>query len=580
MAQKLRLTSQKYSAKEVFASAIDVLVDTGITHLDKPFTYALSEKHGKVEVGSLVSVPFGSKILSGLVINSNAELKNNLKFIKKVIHRNPVITSNQIDLIQSAAERWTGNFWNFLKFALPNIPAKIEVPAIRERGIFRKVERPELRIGENYQDLIALIENRVNPGRQLLVVVPDQKELQFLRNNLKKSFIEYGSHLEAPARIDNYLKILTGSVNLIIGTRSSIFLPLKEDAEILIVDDLSFTFYESRFPYWNVRDLALIRSSQNAVTFYSHSPSLELVRLAEINWIRVRQKKAVRPALFFKDGKFSYQSIIKNGLREGAVLVLTPERGYINALVCSKCRNLYKCQECNGRLILESASEKTKCNLCGATSKKSNCNFCNSDSILSFRKGADRTLEELGKQFPNTPIRKGDSVSEQSAKGTIIISTYDSFPIQNYSAVISLKFENFSYRNNLRSSEIARKLLFDIRALGAKNNYFEIDSSDYFSQVMLIGDSLKSAERELVERKIAKLPPEYRIVTIDCDRKSAEIFQDQQFVDSVTYSGSVAVIKTPIINGAKLSSFIQEITNYRSLRRLKPWSVKVDPLDI
>ena len=132
----------------------------------------------------------------------------------------------------------------------------------------------------------------------------------------------------------------------------------------------------------------------------------------------------------------------------------------------------------------------------------------------------------------------------------------------------------------MRSSEIARKLLFDIRALGAKNNYFEIDSSDYFSQVILIGDSFKSAERELAERNIAKLPPEYRIVTIDCDRKSAEIFQDQQFVDSVTYSGSVAVIKTPIINGAKLSSFIQEITNYRSLRRLKPWSVKVDPLDI
>ena len=98
MAQKLRLKSQKYSEREVFASAIDVLVDTGITHLDKPFTYALSEKHGKVEVGSLVSVPFGSKILSGLVINSNAELKNNLKFIKKVIHRNPVITRNQIDV--------------------------------------------------------------------------------------------------------------------------------------------------------------------------------------------------------------------------------------------------------------------------------------------------------------------------------------------------------------------------------------------------------------------------------------------------------------------------------------------------
>lgn len=580
MAQKLRLASQKYSPKEEFASAIDVLVDTGITHLEKPFSYALSAGHGKVEVGSLVSVPFGSKVLAGIVINVNAELASNLKFIKKVIHRNPVITRDQIDFIQLAAQRWTGNFWNFLKFALPNIPAKIEVPPIKERGIFRKVERPELRIGENYKDLIALIENRVNPGRQLLVIIPEKKELEFLRNNLKKDFIEYGSHLETQKRVENYLKILAGSENLIVGTRSSIFLPLKEDAEILVVDDLAFACYESRFPFWNVRDLALIRSSRNAVTFYSHSPSLELVRLAKKNWIRIRQKRATRPAIFFRDGIVSEISIIKNGLREGVVLILTPERGYINALVCGKCRNLYKCQECNGRIILESSSEKTKCHICGTISKKSKCNYCNSDSILAFRKGTDKTLEELGKQFPNTPIRKGNTVSLQSAKGTIIISTYDSFPIQNYSAVVALKFQNFSYQNNLRSSEIARKLLFDIRALGAENNYFEIESSDYFGQVIQLGDSLKPAERELEERVIAKLPPEYRIVTVDCDRKSAEIFQEQEFIDTVTFSGGITVIKTPVVNGARLSSFIQEIANYRSLRRLKPWSVKVDPLDI
>ena len=104
----------------------------------------------------------------------------------------------------------------------------------------------------------------------------EQKELQFLRNNLKKSFIEYGSHLEAPTLIDNYLKILAGSINLIVGTRSSIFLPLKEDAEILIVDDLSFAFYESRFPYWNVRDLALIRSknpSSSDKSLYASTPN-------------------------------------------------------------------------------------------------------------------------------------------------------------------------------------------------------------------------------------------------------------------------------------------------------------------
>jgi hypothetical protein len=77
-----------------------------------------------------------------------------------------------------------------------------------------------------------------------------------------------------------------------------------------------------------------------------------------------------------------------------------------------------------------------------------------------------------------------------------------------------------------------------------------------------------------------KLPPEYRLVTVECDSKSAGIFEEQEFIESVTYSAGRALIKVPIANGSKLSNFIHEIANYRSLRRLKPWSVKVDPLDI
>jgi primosomal protein N' (replication factor Y) len=580
MAQKLRLASQKYSAKEVFSSAVEVLVDTGVSHLEKPFTYALSEKHGKVEVGSIVSVPFGSKILTGLIINTNSELRDNLKFIKKVIHRNPVVTRNQIDLINIASERWTGSFWEFLKFTIPNIPAKVEVPAVGDSGIIRKVENPELRIGTKFQDLIDLVENRINPSRQLLVIVPDLNLLQYLRENLKKKFVEYGSHLEPQVRVSNYLQALAGNVNLIVGTRSAIFLPLKSDAEILIVDDLSFAYYESRFPYWNVRDVSLIRSGQNSVTFYCHSPSLELVRLAESNWMRVRQKKNIRPSIYFKDGKFSYQSIIKNGLREGTVLVLTPERGYVNALVCAKCKNLYRCEECNGRLVQEGAGGKSKCQICGVISKYESCKYCKSNLILSFRKGIDRTLEELGKQFTNVPIRKSESLKGKSSKGSILVGTYSSFPIQEYSAVIALGFEKFGYQNHLRSSELARKLLFDLRALGAKNYYLEVENSDYFAQVIQLGDSYKSALRELEERSLAKLPPEYRIVTVECDSKSAAVFEELDFVDSVTYSSGIAVIKAPIASGFKLSSFIHEVVNYRSLRKLKPWSVKVDPLDI
>ena len=580
MAQQLRLKSQKALSKEEFSFSVEVMVDTGITHLTEPFSYAVSPKDSKVDVGFLVSVPFGSRNLTGLVIAKSKVKKEGLKFIKKVLHENAVINHEQIDLINKAKERWTGGFWNYLKFALPSIPLKIQVPVIQEEGIPRKVEKPELKIGGSYQDLLQVITSRINPTRQFLIVAPDSNMLNFLRKNLRSQFIEYGSHLDNSERVKNYLKILSGAPNLIIGSRSAIFLPLRKDAEILVIDDLSFEFYETRFPYWNVRDLALLRSPSHSITFYSHSPSLELVRLVESNWLRIKAKKLERTKIFFDDGRISSSTVIKSGLASGTVLVIAPEKGYINTLVCKSCRNIKHCKSCNGRMIKVSDASPMSCAQCLAIEENNECVFCNSKETLIFRKGIDRSLEELGMQFPGAIINKYNGGELKIKKGQIVATTYSNIPIMKYSAVISLGTERFGYQNSLRSSEIARKKFFDLLALNADQYFFNLPSSDYFSQNLLLGDSFKACVRELQEREVAKLPPFYRIAIIECDSKAVPIFEEQPFVHSVIFKKGRALIKVKIEDAARLSEFLQGLSKYRSLRKLKPWNVKVDPLDL
>ena len=580
MAQALRLKSQKYFAPESFAYSVDVLVDVELPHLAKPYSYAVDSKHGELQIGSIVSVPFGNKTATGIVIQINGEHKSGLKFIKKVIHDNAVVTEEQIELINEVANRWTGTLWSYLKFCVPTIPAKSQIPKVFSNGIKRKIEQPELRIGSSYSDLIELLESRINPSRQLLVIVPDVNFLLFLRKSISKSITEYGSHLSNQDRVANYLNILAGKPNVIIGTRSAIFLPLRNDAEILVVDDLSFSFYESRFPFWNVRDIALIRTNRHSVTFYSHSPSLELARLAETGWVRVRQKNSEPAKFYFKNERFSYQTVIKNGLRQGAVLVVVPEKGYINALVCAKCRNIRKCISCSGRLVKVTSIAKPSCQACLTVQKSNKCDYCDSDRLLSFGKGIDRIIEELGVQFPNVPLKKFGNQGERFNKGQIIVTNYSQLPIAQFSAVILLNFGRFSYQNKLRSSELARKTLFDIKALRAKEYYIDLETNDYFSQAILNGDSMKLALNELRERTAVNLPPEFRIAIVECDAKSAAIFEEQNFISSVTYSGGRALLKANVKDGVKLSQFLQEIANYRSLRKLKPWNVKIDPLDI
>lgn len=580
MAQQLRLKSQRVSAKLEFAFAVDVLVDTGVTHLADPFTYAVSKEDSDLQIGSLVTVPFSNKTLRGLIISKNPSNGAGLKFLKKVIHKNPIVNSEQIDLIEKSVERWTGSFWQYLKYVIPNLPAKLHVPSIENAGISRKIVQPELRIGSNYHDLIDLISNRVNPSRQILIVVPEIKFLNFIRNELKLNFTEYGSHLSGTERELNYLKVLSGEANLILSTRSGIFLPLKRDAEILVVDDLSFAFYESRFPFWNVRDVALLRSKYHSITFYNHSPSLELVRLTESKWMRMKEKKLERPKVHFSDGRITYQATIKNGLRTGPVLVLVPERGYVNTLVCGKCRNVSTCESCGGRLIKKNENSFPSCSLCFSIVRDLRCNYCQGETFLSFRKGIERTLEELGKQFPGVQIRKSTDSFETYKKNQIILSTYQDFPIARFSAVVALGAERFSYQNQLRSTEIARKFIYDIRALQATEYFLNLPSNDYFANLMVMGSPYKSALKEYEEREVVKLPPNYRIVVIECDSKAVSILESQPFVFSVHYGNGRALVKSKIEDGAALTSFIQGISKYRSMRKLKPWNVKVDPLDV
>ena len=580
MAQNLRLKSQSYSTKKEFSFAIEVLVDSGVAHLSKPYTYAVATNDARVDIGSLVTVPFSSKVLSGIVVSKNSKSIGALKFIKKVVHSNPILNAEQIELISKSAHRWGANFWDFVKFAVPKIPNKVEVPLPADQGILRKVEQPILKIGTGYPDFLDLIQNRINPSRQLLVIVPEVRDIDFLRSKIKSKFIEYGSHLANIERYENYIKILSGELNLIISTRSGIFLPLKADSEILILDELAFSFYESRYPYWNVRDVALLRAAHHSITFYSHSPSLELARLVESGWLKLRTKKTLRTPCFFSDSRISYQTLVKSALEKGAVLILVPEKGYVNSLVCAKCRNIRKCDLCGGRLQLNSINSKPECALCLQKAKNESCSYCGSDLLLSFRKGIEKNLEELGKQFPNTPIRKYVSGDFVPKRGEIVISTFSQYPISEFDAVIALGLEKYLYRSYLRSNEFGRNLIFNLRALQPKSLFLELKESDYFARALQLGNSYQDALKELADRQSAKLPPDYKIVLIEADSRAAEVFAEQNFIESVNYQAGRVIVKTKVENLGKLTALIREIVNYRSIRKLKPWGVKIDPIDI
>ena len=98
---------------------LQVLVDTGVFHLDQPYEYVLPEKL-KVEVGDWVSVPFNSRNCLGLVIERYSKSRNiaakskSLPVNKKV--KGARIAARQLEFYRAVAARWSVPIFDVLRF--------------------------------------------------------------------------------------------------------------------------------------------------------------------------------------------------------------------------------------------------------------------------------------------------------------------------------------------------------------------------------------------------------------------------------------------------------------------------------
>ena len=100
-------------------------------------------------------------------------------------------------------------------------------------------------------------------------------------------------------------------------------------------------------------------------------------------------------------------------LPQGPVLVQVPRAGYLVALVCQECREPMRCellwrsdQSAGRRVRRGSDCSCFSCAWCGRPQVDWECPICGSRRVRAPIVGAERTAEELGKAFPQTPVRQ------------------------------------------------------------------------------------------------------------------------------------------------------------------------------
>jgi len=592
-----------------------VWVDSGVYHLDGAFDYAIPAKFGSVvEVGVRIVVPFGNRECEALVISRMpGKAQGGVKEITKVLSPIAVATAESLALIAEVSRRWAAHPYDVLRSAIPPRSAAVDKePVLSEKGepSTGKLSRKYLQFPpaqDSYRLIAEYVAARRGSG-SLLVLLPDSSSIERLQEFLSDVTV-LDSNLDKSDRYRNYLKTLRQGELVVLGTRNSVFAPLSDLREIILVDDCSESYYEQRSPGWNARDVAALRSQMGSISFtiMGYSPSAEVARLIETGWMKYQPVKASLPVKSFHStsGELLPTGIfspIRSALKNGPVLFIAPRKGYSQSILCTQCRNVSLC-ECGGRVLQRGAGRVIECSICQKSYPDWSCAWCQSQKFFLMGRGSERFAQEIGRAFPGFAVTESSGeriLDKYLLNDGIVISTPGAIPKspEGYSAVVILECERLFSQADVRSQERARGILFSSAgSLASGSQLLLVISHNHpvLSALAAWKPSLITS-KELRDREEVGFPPFTRSLSLEIEASEAPALvrglKSAQSAGRLPISTRILgpspapsgksrlLLLVPIEEGEELVLLIHEFQRKRSISKKSLASLRIDPYSL
>jgi len=307
------------------------------------------------------------------------------------------------------------------------------------------------------QVYIRQIEKIIRQGQQVLYLLPEIALTSQIIRRLQKHFGGYigiyHSKFSQNERLEIWNKIRNGELKIILGARSSLFLPFN-DLGLIVADEEHDASYKQQepAPRYHARDAAVYYASlfKGKVLLGSATPSVEtyfnaisgkygLVELSErfgqvqMPVIEVIDTKNIRPLPVAEGGASQKEKIILSPpLREAIeqslsagkqVILFQNRRGYSPYQVCEVCGWIPQCRNCDVSLNYHKLTNKLHCHYCGTVYPPlSTCAACGNHQWVQRNFGTERIEEHLEEVFPKARIARMDidSVRGKTAHDSLI----------------------------------------------------------------------------------------------------------------------------------------------------------------
>lgn len=618
---------------------VRVLPLLGLPQLDRLFDYQVSEADSAAAVrGARVRIRFAGRLVDGIVYDRAvaSEHPGRLSYIERVVGVEPVVTEELFELVERVAQRWVGVRSDILRLAIPprHAAAEKSVPpaddtgteapqdptapgenaepdviqhlphpweAYPRAGAFAAAVRAGKAVrgtwtaapGEDWaQRLAEMALHAAADGRQSVVVVPDQRDLDRVMTAAKrlspdhgleaKDLVDLHAGLGPQARYSRWLRILRGHARLVVGTRSAVWAPLRRPGILIVWDDGDDSLAEPRAPYPHTRDVAVLRSQVSGIPLLLGGlvRTPEVAELVEAGWApeisaadvrrRVPRIVAVTDAdpVQARDVAGGHtrlptvaMTMARQALDRGQpVLVQTPRRGYIPRLTCQSCRTPARCRRCNGPLEIGEADSHgagvLTCKWCGVKDVSYSCPSCGGRRLRAGAIGNTRTAEELGRMFPNTrvvAVAAGDELSTAPDGPMLVVATPGAEPpaAHGYGAALLLDAWSLLLRPDLRATENALRRWIGAATLVVPHSdggevFCSAEAGLPVAQSLIRWDVEGFAHRELAERREVGFPPAAHLFAVDGESADVVAIADAVEEDAADRLGLEAEVLGPV----------------------------------
>lgn len=528
--------------------------------------------------GQRVMVPFGKKTVMGIVMridNQTSLSIDALKPIQQVCESYPLFPDSLCQFFEKVAQYYHHPIGEVAFSSLPTAlrqgkACSLEDPTSasihnglvlndEQQLVLKKILAPSEKTAFLLQGItgsgkteiyLEACAQQILNGKQVLMLIPEISLTPQTANRFIARFGEsvslFHSQMTPTKRLQTWMNVRSHKAHVVVGTRSSLFLPFMNLGLIIVDEEHDLSFKQQEGLRYSARDMAVLRAqlAQGKVILGSATPSVESTVNAQnqkYEWLFLNRRiNDNLPKITLLDIRHNQLNAgISNALmanieaelkKGGQVLLFINRRGFAPVMMCYDCTWFAECKRCDARLTYHQAKAVLICHHCTHTQKLPLCcPQCQSKEIHPLGQGTERLEEYLQAKFPDYAIARIDSdVTRKKGSletlldkarnheaqiliGTQILAKGHHFPHLSMVAILDADGGLFSI--DFRAIERMAQLIIQVagragRAHTAGEVFIQTFHPEHPLLKLLLQQDYKAIVEELIlERQKAQLPP-------------------------------------------------------------------------